>query len=267
MALLHFSFYQHKTLVKKEKKKFSFTHWHLSHSLQMLVLWEGEGMKLMQETCNKSWEHDLTEWNKWFKLLFLILFYFSLAYCWFTSAETKCTYGEAIQTPATEKHKGRGNTPKRGLSPSWEGNIPETAQMCPNGVLVLLIPQEEPKIIDTHVSALGSTGGGSKFGRSAGHRCPRHHPTCTTNKRMLDLNKWSYGKIQGGKRSSYELVCIDFVFFHYKILMISTTESMFSGDVLHVCIMNVHKCHRVLDHFERATCKKKCWYLKDLTTR
>ena len=73
--------------------------------------------------------------------------------------------------------------------------------------------------------------------------------------RIPEFNIQGYEKIQGGKRSSCELVCIAFVFIYYGIVVISTTEIMFSGDVLHVCIMNVHKCHRILAYLERAIYK------------
>lgn len=73
--------------------------------------------------------------------------------------------------------------------------------------------------------------------------------------RLPEFNIQGYGKIQGGKRSSWELVRIAFVFIYYGIVVISTTEIMFSGDVLHVCIMNVHKYHRISAYLERATYK------------
>ena len=49
--------------------------------------------------------------------------------------------------------------------------------------------------------------------------------------RIPEFNIQGYEKIQGGKRSSCELVCIAFVFIYYGIVVISTTEIMFSGDV------------------------------------
>lgn len=49
---------------------------------------------------------------------------------------------------------------REALSPKWKVSIPESAKIYPNNVLRVAYASKESKIIDTHVSTLGSTGEG-----------------------------------------------------------------------------------------------------------
>lgn len=143
---------------------------------------------------------------------------------------------ETIQTRDSEKHRGRGNTHKRSLLWTWEGNRPETAQMCPNGVLVPLILQEEPKTIDTEYSGEYRRERKSKFRASAGHRCPSHHPTYNMSERMTEFTNGLMGKFNMGREANVNLN-VDFRFIHSKTVVVFTIEVFLVGMFYMSCLL------------------------------